>query len=129
MKLMLWKKKKGEVKADLKVTLQSYLETIEVFYPDDEEEESVTPEGVIAEEPEDYDELFQTIEINDDGSIASGDMDKLNDSPVHSSASIDEEVLESLLGDEDAGETGDDVFSLKDMFSLETGEDKKDHSS
>lgn len=122
-------KKKGEVKADLKMTLQSYLETIEVFYPDDEEEESVTSEGVIGEGSEECDELFQTIEIKDDGSIDPDDMGKLNDSPVQSSASIEEEVLESLLSNGGAGEKSDDIFSLKDMFSLETAEDEKDLSS
>jgi len=121
-------KKKGEVKADLKATLESYLETIEVFYPDDEEENVDPSESVSETGAEGDDELFQKIEINDDGSIAAEDVAKLSELPG-SVADIDGESFGSLLGDEEKGEEDEDVFSLKDIFSLESSEEKKKTSS
>lgn len=113
------KKKKGEVKEDLKSTLTSYLETIEVFYPDDGEE--VAAAGVDDDEKTESDELFQTIVINVDGSIDPEDLDKLN----ASSTGMDEDVLESLLRERGGGAKNDDAFSLKDMFNLEPSGDEK----
>ena len=111
------KKKKKEVKEDLKSTLMSYLETIEVFYPDDGQEkgqEETTPESG---------ELFQKIDINEDGSISSEDSKKLNESP-EPSMDIDEDVLDSLLkGEEQKGV--DDDFNLDGVFSnLDTHEEE-----
>jgi len=123
------KKKKGEVKEDLKSTLTSYLETIEVFYPDDEEEDLVVTEGEGGdEEKHEENELFQKVVINDDGSIAPEDLDKLNADSTHSGSSMDKNVLDSLFREGDAGEKGDDTFSLNDMFNLETNVDKKKSS-
>jgi cell division initiation protein len=122
------KRKKSEVKADLKSTLESYLETIEVFYPDDEEEGEAVSESVSDKEIEEDEELFQTIEINEDGSISSEDAEKLSESSEEP-GDIDEEVFQSLLRDDDEGEDVDDVFDLKDMFSLESKEEGKKPSS
>ncbi|AGF78179.1 DivIVA domain-containing protein [Desulfocapsa sulfexigens DSM 10523] len=123
------KKKKGEVKENLKSTLTSYLETIEVFYPDDEEEDRAVTEGEGGdEEKHEENELFQKVMINDDGSIASEDLDKLNADSTYSGSSMDENVLDSLFREGDAGEKGDDAFSLNDMFNLETDVDKKKSS-
>jgi len=125
------KEKKGEVKADLKATLASYLETIEVFYPDDDdddvEQDIVDETAAETEENDDQesDDLFQTIEINDDGTLDPEDVEKLN-TDTSSTREIDEEVLDSLLrGDNEAeGE----AFDLKNMFSLEDKEEKESSS-
>jgi DivIVA domain-containing protein len=115
--------KKKEVKEDLKATLKSYLETIEVFYPDDGGK--VGQEGTQAAESDDNDELFQKIDVNEDGSLSPEDVEKLNDNP-ESSMAIDEEVLDSLLKGEDGNAKSDDI-DLNDVFSnLESqkGEEK-----
>ncbi len=121
------KNKKGEVKADLKATLESYLETIEVFYPDDEEEGLEASNEDSDDTAEDEHELFQTVQINDDGSIAPEDVKKLNSTPDDSTGV--EGVLESLLTNDAEGEAGDDSFDLKDMFSLEPKKDPIEPSS
>ena len=121
------KKKKGDVKADLKSTLESYLETIEVFYPDDEEETNETPKVESEDAAEEDNELFQTIQINDDGSIAPEDVPKLNSSSENLSDT--EEALESLFGGDGEGDTGDDAFNLENMFNLEPKKDKTEPSS
>lgn len=138
------KKKKSEVKADLKATLASYLETIEVFYPDEDqemetsgdlaEEEEASGEEFISEDggeeglqAKDKDELFQKIAISDDGSLAPEDVERLTIGATEKTGT-DAELLDSLLqGKGDAGRAGDEAFSLGDMFSLDTrDEDKKD---
>ncbi|MCK5071521.1 MAG: DivIVA domain-containing protein [Desulfocapsa sp.] len=121
------KKKKGDVKADLKSTLESYLETIEVFYPDDEEETTETSKVESEDAAEENNELFQTIQINDDGSIAPEDVPKLNSSSENLSDT--EEALESLFGGDGEGDTGDDAFNLENMFNLEPKKDKTEPSS
>lgn len=122
------KKKKSEVKADLKSTLESYLETIEVFYPDNEEEGVTVPGSVRDKEMEESEELFQKIELNEDGSISSEDAEKLSNAS-EGSRDIAEDVLGSLLGGDGGEENGDDEFNLKDMFSLETKGEGKNSSS
>ncbi len=101
------KETKGKVKADLKSTLLGYLEKIETYYPDDG--------GKPATEAEESNELFQKIEINEDGSLKSeGD----EESP---DLEMDEKVIDSLLSGNLNGAT---------EFSLETnGEEKKQESS
>ncbi len=134
------KKKKSEVKEDLKSTLASYLETIEVFYPDEdtnEEEDGVSDGESAAEESgqesletdamEDMDELFEKIEINEDGSVAGDDFEKLASSS-ESSSDLAEDALESLLRGGEPGDAGE-KFNIKDMFTLETKEERKDSSS
>ncbi len=131
------KKKKSEVKEDLKSTLASYLETIEVFYPDEDEDGDISEDESLAEEggleglagdtAEDMDELFEKIEINEDGTVAENDFEKLASSS-ESSSDLAEDALESLLRGETSGDTGED-FNIKDMFTLETKEDGKDSSS
>ncbi|GEM_PF-274474 len=139
------KKKKSEVKEELKSTLESYLETIDVFYPDEDdesesddtaEEESTEvtlsaesePEAVPeADEPKDLDDLFEKIEINEDGSVAAEDFEKLSSSSA-SSSDLAEDALESLLRGDQAG-ADDDEFNLKDMFTLELKDEEKGSSS
>ncbi len=102
------KKKKGEVKADLKSTLQSYLETIETYFPDDG--------GITATaSAEESNDLFQKIEINEDGSLKSeGD----EGSPE---LAMDEKVIDSLL-------TGN-LNGTTEFSSEADGEDKKQVAS
>ncbi len=136
------KKKKSEVKADLKATLASYLETIEVFYPDEDEETEVsgglveaeeaageesTPEGGAEEGTQAEDELFEKITISDDGTLTPEDVERLNAGTTEKT-DTDADILDSLLQDNgDGGSAGGEAFSLGDMFSLETrDEDKKD---
>ena len=109
------KKTKGQVKTDLKATLESYMETIDVFYPD-EDEESVE---------DDDDELFQKIQLNEDGSINPEDAEKIGESEKKT----DENVLESLLGGDSDEEGEGDELKLERMFSLETDEEGKKESS
>ena len=109
------KKKKGEVKAELKSTLMNYLETIEVFYPDEG--------GESAAKEKENDELFQKVELNMDGSLKS-------EGDENPEMNVDEKVIDSLLSGNLNGsaDSGDDA--LKGMFSLETdGEDEKQGSS
>jgi len=118
------KNKKKEVKEDLKATLKSYLETIEVFFPD-EDGRKVDQAGTQTTQSDDNDELFQKIEVNGDGSLAPEDVEKLNDDP-ESSMAIDEEVLDSLLKGEE-GKAKSDEIDLNAVFSnLESqeGEEK-----
>ena len=118
------KKKKKEVKEDLKSTLKSYLETIDVLYPDDGLPKNREPATV--KESSEIGDLFQKIEINEDGSLVSEDAEKLDSdfSTGPSSMSIDEEVLESLLKGED-GKKVDDDLDLKDVLSLETQKEEE----
>lgn len=109
------KKKKGEVKAELKSTLMNYLETIEVFYPDEGSESAVTEEG--------NSELFQKVELNMDGSLKS-------ESDESTEINVDEKVIDSLLSGNLNGSTDSGDDALKGMFNLETnGEDEKQGSS
>lgn len=127
------KKKKSEVKADLKSTLASYLETIEVFYPDEVEVEvEVEGEGEVVgsvqeNESDESDELFLKIELNEDGSLSPEDVAKLNGEDSGLSG-IDEESLESLFHDDGDGENDDDASKLKDMFRLESQEEEEEPS-
>jgi len=99
-------KKKHRVREELKAILENYLETIDVFAPAAE-----------SEAVEDT-ELFQKIEINEDGSLNPEDLKKM-----------DEKSLGSLPGGESEGETDDDTFNLNDMFSLGAEDEEKKESS
>ncbi len=90
------KKIKGEVKGDLKTTLASYLETIEVFYPEEDADER-TGSGAA-----DGDELFQKIELNADGSMSTEDAKKRDRNGPDNAHS--EQVDETVLGDLLSGE-------------------------
>ncbi len=105
MEIEALEKKKKEVKEDLKSTLMSYLETIEVFYPDDGQE-IVQKETTVKS-----DELFQKIKIGDDGSITAEDSEKL-DGSSESLIDVDENVIESLL-------KGEDQLGVNDNFNLD----------
>lgn len=126
------KKKKAEVKADLKATLESYLETIDVFYPDDAKDKAI-PEDTAFTEAEENDDLFQKIEINEDGSLSPEGLEKVQlDFEVEekpSSKEVDEEVLESLLRGNEVDDSSTDSYTLEEMFSLETREEEKKSSS
>lgn len=105
------KKKKGEVKAELKSTLMNYLETIEVFYPD--EDSGSTPKE------DESDELFQKVALNNDGSLKSDDAE-------NAEINVDEKVIDSLLSGHLNGTVEDGDDALKGMFNLDTnGEDGK----
>ncbi len=116
--------KKHEVKAELKAILENYLETIDVFYPDDHQ---------LTEQQQDLpgqeeDLLFQKIELNEDGSIAPEDVGKLAAAEEgHMVEDEDHEenerVLESLLRG-DTQDTDDDV-ELKEMFNLASEGEKE----
>lgn len=129
------KNKKAEVKADLKATLESYLETIDVFYPDEENDKGPVDSGVTkteeAEGADEDEELFQKIELNEDGSLRPEDADKVQHDSEENSAQkdLDEEVIESLLRGNDVEETTEDSYTLEEMFSLETREKGKKPSS
>jgi len=118
-------KKKGEVRAALKATLEGYLETIDVIYPDDgvtSGKQAVTE----ASETGGGGELFQSIEINEDGSLSPEDVAKLNDGSGQMPllTGLDEKVLDSLLKGDD-GKVIDDDYDLKDVFTLENKEEEK----
>jgi len=105
-------KKKGAARAEVKALLENYLETIDVFFPE--------AENTGTDTADDSDELFQKIVLGEDGSLAPEDAGKLE-------SSVDEQVLDSLLRGESDGEESSDDQTLKNMFSLDDGEeDKKD---
>lgn len=113
-------KKRGEVKRELKGILETYLETLDVFYPEEKEEESTEIE---------YDtELFQKVEIGEDGFLNPEDLEKVEMDLEHSVSSgpVDEEALASLLGDN--REEGEDI-DLKKMFSLDLKEEDEEKRS
>ncbi len=109
------KKKKETVKTDLKAILESYLETIDVFYPDDAESK--------VSEKDDKDELFQKISINENGTLDPQDLEKIEAEPVKKDPdSIANKVdIESLLRDTNVVPDGE-VFDLKGMFDLNSTE-------
>jgi len=122
-------KKKSEVKADLKAILEGYMEAIDVFGLDD----GVTSEKQVPTETTDTEgssELFQSVEINEDGSLNPEDVARLNNDSGEApfSSDIDEKMLDSLLkGDDrkviDDGKVIDDDYDLKKLFNLENKEE------
>lgn len=113
-------KKRGEVKRELRGILETYLETLDVFYPEEKEELSVETEYDI--------ELFQKVEIGEDGFLKPEDLERIEmdfASPL-SSGAMDEEALATLLGDN--REEGGDI-DLKQMFNLDLKEEKDKRSS
>ena len=99
-------KKKHRVREELKAILENYLETIDVFAP-----------AAASESAEDT-ELFQKIEINEDGSLNPEDL-----------KGMDDKGLDSLLGGESEGATDEDTFNLTDIFSLGAEDEDKKESS
>ena len=65
--------------------------------------------------------------MNEDGSVAPEDFEKLSSSSG-SSSDLAEDALENLLRGDQAG-VDDDEFNLKDMFTLELKEEKNGSSS
>ena len=101
-------KKKATARAEVKTLLENYLETIDVFFPDDEEtdeSEAVPDDG--------GDELFQKIVLDDDGNTISDGVPDVD-------ASMDE-ALDSILSGGGSGTEGDEEKTLKDIFSLDDG--------
>ncbi len=116
------KNKRGKVKQELKGILETYLETLDVFYPEEKKEASTEPE---------YDtELFQKVEIGEDGSLSPEDLEKVEAGldALSLGAAVDEEALATLLGDNREEEEGE-VFHLKEMFSLDLKEEEKEKGS
>ncbi len=109
-------KKKGAARAEVKALLENYLETIDVFFPGEDEEETETKTTAsIAEEDS---ELFEKIVLGDDGSIRPDDAGRFE-------SSMDEDALDSLLRGESSGADDDDDQTLKDLFSLNDEEEGK----
>lgn len=98
-------KKRGEVKQELRNILETYLETLDVFYPEEKEGEPVETE------PEYDTELFQKVEIGEDGLVRPEE--------------VNEEALSTLLGDN----REEDDLDLKEMFSLDLKEKKNEKGS
>lgn len=106
------------MKRELKGILETYLETLDVFYPEEEKEEPSVEMGYDAE-------LFQKVEIGEDGLLKPEDLEKIEKDfagPL-SSGPVDEETLADLLGDN--REEGDDL-DFKKMFNLDLKEEEKD---
>ncbi len=116
------KNKRGKVKQELKGILETYLETLDVFYPEEKEKPPTEPK---------YDtELFQKVEIGEDGSMSLEDLGKVEAGldALSKGAAVDEETLATLLGDNREEEEGED-FTLKEMFSLDVKEEEKEKGS
>ncbi len=111
-------KKKGEVRADLKATLEGYLETIDVFCPEGgtPQDLQVTPEVIAGDNDsnDDVSELYQKIELAEDGSLSPDDVARLND----------DKILDSLL---QGGELSviNEQEEVKEDFSRANKEDKR----
>ncbi len=99
------KSKKGKVKNELKGILETYLETLDVFYPEGEE-----PRGEDSNEAADENELFQKVEIGEDGTITQEDLDKfdLNGEDPVLKGPVDDEALATLFGQGDEEESESD---------------------
>ncbi len=88
------KSKKGKVKNELKGILETYLETLDVFYPEGEEPQTCDDDTGEA------DDLFQKVEIGEDGTITQEDLDKfdLNGEEPVLKGPVDDEALATLFG-------------------------------
>ncbi len=111
-------KKKGVARAEVKALLENYLETIDVFFPANDDEE--TEDQPAVDDADAGGELFEKIVLGDDGSIAAEDAGRLE-------SSVDEDALDSLLRGESTSDEKEDDQTLKDIFSLDdVGGEKKD---
>ena len=83
------------MKNELKGILETYLETLDVFYPEGEEPQSSDNDGA-----GDEDDLFQKVEIGEDGTITQEDLDKfdLNGEEPVLKGPVDDEALATLFG-------------------------------
>jgi cell division initiation protein len=100
--------KRGEVRQELKDVLETHLETLDVRYPEEPKKQSSV---------EDCDsELFQKVEIGEDGLLHSEDLEKIEKDLDGSNlgVAVDEKSLASLLGEN--REEGDEL-DLKQTFS------------
>ncbi len=125
------KGKKRKVKNELKEILETYLETLDVFYP---EGEDLQEGGEEADEEVEEDDLFQKVEIGEDGTITQEDLDKYDldgEDPLLKGPE-DEEALATLFGE--SSDTEDDDGSaeknLNDLYGAmnldEKPEDEED---
>jgi cell division initiation protein len=112
-------KKKGAARTEVKALLENYLETIDVFFPEDVEETTEEADDPAAED--DGSDLFQKIVLDDDGSISSENAERVE-------SSVDEKALDSLLRGVAEGEQGDDDQTLKELFSLDDAKEEKKNS-
>ncbi len=115
--IQILENKKYEVKAELKAVLENYLETIDVYYPEDHQKADKKRD--LSDQEDDF--LFQKIEINEDGSMHPEDTAKIDASEKEYMAvgEQDKKVLDSLLR-MDVQDMDDDL-NLKEMFNLEPG--------
>lgn len=113
------KKKKSEVKADLQATLLNYLETIDVFYPD--------PEEGVQDKRDDKvgGELFQSITIQADGSLASVDTEGL----TKEEAALAESARDTVMNGHSVHKNGESAVDRKDIFAVAAQEGEKEISS
>lgn len=113
--IQILENKKHEVRAELRAILENYLETIDVFSAEDQKKI-----GKQQDLPVQDDELFQKIELNEDGSMRPEDTVKIGAPGSEDMAAVAEQgkkVLDSILrGD---SQDADDDLNLKEMFNLE----------
>ena len=112
-------KKKGMARAEVKALLENYLETIDVFFPEDSE--GTTAESDAMRLEDDGGDLFQKIVLDDDGNVSPEDAEGIE-------SSMDEDALDSLLRTGGSNGQGDDDQTLKEMFSLDDAEGEKKDS-
>ncbi len=119
--------KKGKVKDELKGILETYLETLDVFYPEGEESQ----ENAADKDDEGEEDLFQKVEIGEDGMISQEDLEKIQsgEGAALLQGSDDEEPLASLFGqesDSDEGGEGEDVDNLYKALDLDDPESSEE---
>ncbi len=116
--IVILEKKKQTVREELKAVLEKYMEAIDVFALDGKN--NLIAASNVATENEETD-LFQKIELNEDGSMRSEDA-------LASGPEMDEKALDSLLRGENPGNEDNDTFELTKMFHLGAEEEKKESS-
>lgn len=110
------KKKKDEVKADLISTLKGYLDSIDVVSSDSEDSH-----------PVESSELFQKIELDENGALKAATDDTLTDSgnEISSELHVVEKAIDSLFSDDLQENTEADDVAMEGMFNLPTDEEQR----
>lgn len=119
------KKKKGEVKADLQSTLLNYLETIDVFYPDPEEGGQEADPTQDERDDKVGDELFQSITIQEDGSLAPVDTEGL----TKEEAALAESARDTVMNGHSVHKNDESALERKDIFAVAVQEGQEEISS